>query len=218
MAINDPTRTNAGPAGQTDAEKAIKRVEHEAEAMHDAARDGLKAVKEGASSLGSQALDEARQRSEQLKDEAATGLHDFADAIRKAAEDLSKKQPGIASDLIGQAASGLEGLSRSLQNRSTGQMIDDIRSFGRSYPGAFIAGSILAGIAIGRFAGSSATHSHSGTGKGSGETSRSSSTGSPYAASSRPSTSSASGGTTGQSAGTSSTARHTTTEASHGKH
>ncbi|ESX07714.1 hypothetical protein X766_34510, partial [Mesorhizobium sp. LSJC255A00] len=49
------------------------------------------------------------------------------------------------------AASGLERLSSSLKQKPFSQVLDDVQSFGRQNPGVLLAGSVLAGLALGRF-------------------------------------------------------------------
>jgi len=49
------------------------------------------------------------------------------------------------------AAGGLERLSSSLKNKPFEDVLMELRSFGRDNSGALIAGSVLAGLALGRF-------------------------------------------------------------------
>lgn len=109
-------------------------------------------VKDEAKELGSQAQRIAGERAEQAKDAAASHLDVFADALRAASDELGKNQSGPAAEMVSNAASGLEGLTRSLHGQSTGQMVETVRRFGRENPVAFLAGSVLAGLALGRFA------------------------------------------------------------------
>lgn len=110
------------------------------------------AVTTEAKALGNQALHAAEGQAEKVKEATASHLDVFADALRIASSELSKNHPGPTTELISQAASGLEGLSRSLHGRSTREMIETARQFGRDNPVAFLAGSVLAGLALGRFA------------------------------------------------------------------
>jgi hypothetical protein len=109
-------------------------------------------VKAEARDLRSQATRVVGERAEEAKDAAVSHLDVFADALRAASDELGKNQSGPAAEMISNAASGLEGLTRSLHGQSTGQMIDTVRRFGRDNPLAFLAGSVLAGLALGRFA------------------------------------------------------------------
>lgn len=146
------------PDPAADADAARGRIRQEQEAAGRAFDKGRDALKEQTSTMAHVAKEEVRERGEALKGQAADGLKIFADAVRSARDELDRKEMGPISGLVGEAAEGLESLSRSMQNASAGDMIETVRDFGRRNPVGFIAASVLAGIAIGRFAGASAEH------------------------------------------------------------
>ena len=80
----------------------------------------------------------------------------FGGALRAASEHLANSDQRAASKFILDAAGGLERLSSSLKNKPFEEVLGEIRSFGRQNSGALIAGSVLAGLALGRFIKSSA--------------------------------------------------------------
>lgn len=110
------------------------------------------AVLSEAKAVGAQAQHIAEGQADKVKEQAASHMDGFADALRAASDELSKKQSGPAAEFVASAASGLEGLSRSLHGKSTAEMIDTVRQFGRGNPIGFLAGSVLVGLALGRFA------------------------------------------------------------------
>ena len=168
MPIEDEGKQNSSTVSG-DAEHAKKRLKSETDAASRNFGEAKEAVSDKASSIGSEMKDEAMARGDEMKHQASEGLGEFAEALRDASDKLSSKQPGAITDLIGQAASGLEALSRSLERKSSGEMLDEVRNFGRRNPGGFIAGSVLAGFALGRFAGSSGKRAtDSGPGRGYG--------------------------------------------------
>jgi hypothetical protein len=116
-------------------------------------------VKIAASNAGTQARTMATQKVDALQGAAASHLHKFADAVRTAGDELAEKDPGPVSDLVRQAAAGLEQFSGSLGRSSSAEMIASVREFGRQNPIGFLAGSMLAGFALARFAGSAAPQS-----------------------------------------------------------
>jgi hypothetical protein len=116
-------------------------------------------VKIAASNAGTQARTMATQKVDALQGAAASHLHQFADAVRTAGDELADKDPGPVSDLVRQAAAGLEQFSGSLGRSSSAEMIESVREFGRQNPIGFLAGSMLAGFALARFAGSAAPQS-----------------------------------------------------------
>lgn len=140
--------------------RAGERLEKEKDAATRAAGQAWDTAKQAGSDAAKRAQQEARAQGERLKDETSGELDAFADAIKAASDRLSERKHGTTSELIEQAASGLHDISEALQRRSTGDIVNSIRDFGRHNPTAFIAGSVLAGFALGRFAGASASHSH----------------------------------------------------------
>lgn len=105
-----------------------------------------------AKELGTRAQQIGEEQLEKVKEQASSHMDGFADALRAASAELSRKQSGPAAEFVASAASGLEGLSRSLHGKSTAEMIDTVRQFGRGNPIGFLAGSVLVGLALGRFA------------------------------------------------------------------
>ncbi|MEX0405515.1 hypothetical protein ABGN05_07585 [Aquibium sp. LZ166] len=152
----DENRTTSASSGG-DAEALKGRLQQEKDSANRVASDAVGAIKKDAMSMAEGARDEALARGEQIKSEAADGLHTFADAVRKARDELDKDGSPV-SGFVGQAADGLERLSRSLQNTSGPEMLESVREFGRRNPMSFVAASVLAGIALGRFAQSSSRH------------------------------------------------------------
>ena len=110
------------------------------------------AVAAQARDLKDQAADRLGAEAESMKEEATAGLTAFSDALKAASSELSGKQLGFAGDMVQQAAGGLESFVRAVEGRSPGEMLDGLRSFGRQNPVGFIAGSVLAGFALGRLA------------------------------------------------------------------
>lgn len=158
-----PPQPAAGPQGGTDIENRLK-VEQEGVKANLSGASA--AVRREASEVGEEARKIAGEQAEKVKEAAASHLDVFANALRAASDELGKNQSGPASEMISSAASGLEGLTRSLHGRSTGEMIDTVRQFGRENPVGFLAGSVLAGLALGRFASvatTSATPAHQNT-------------------------------------------------------
>jgi len=139
---------NVGDAMRTGA----SRLKDEAGRQGAAAVDALK---DSAYNLGEQARDRVAGFAETQRDAISGHLDTFAEAIRKASDDLSQHDQTLASQVVRQAAGGLESMSRSIHGVTFGDLLDSVRSFGRRNPAAFIGGAVLAGFAIGRFARSS---------------------------------------------------------------
>lgn len=121
----------------------------------------LQTVKEEAAGIASTVGDKANDQFEHGRQTATQTMGDFASAIRRAGEDLAQHDQTMAGRLVKQAADGLEGISRSLTDKSPEDMLHAARDFGRQNPVAFAAGAVLVGLALGRFVRSSETHGSS---------------------------------------------------------
>ena len=107
---------------------------------------------ETASTAVEAAKSAATERLEEQKRAASQSIDSFARAVRRASEELSKEDQTVAAQLIQEAAGGLEGLSRTLSQKSFGDMLGTVRDFGRRNPIALAGGAALLGLAIGRVA------------------------------------------------------------------
>jgi hypothetical protein len=155
MQSNDPSfgqqqaDRNAAPSGAQD---TIKREAQSArEALHDA-RDEV-ARKAGEYAL--EAKDAAMEQAEVAQQDVGASLAAFGGALRAAGDHLAGNDQRAASQFVMQAADGIERFAGSLKNKPFADVLGDVRSFGRENSGALIAGSLLAGLALGRFVKSS---------------------------------------------------------------
>lgn len=152
---DDPSRMGMEkrpPSSISDlAKSAASTVGDEATKIATAAKseaaDVLNAVK-------AEALDVADKQ----KEAAVSGLNAFAGAVRKASDDLKSNDQTVVSQFLGHAAEGLESAARSFGSTEPGQLLAQVREFARNNPSMFIAGSVLAGLALGRFIRSSDSH------------------------------------------------------------
>jgi hypothetical protein len=129
----------------------------------DLAAAAARTVKQEAASFASSAQEKATDKISATTQTATETLGDFASAIRKAGEDLAQNDQSLAGKVVKQAADGLESFSRSVSDKRPEELLDAVRDFGRNNPAAFIAGSVLLGIAIGRLAKSTEQRSSGGT-------------------------------------------------------
>lgn len=109
-------------------------------------------LKAEAQSFATAAQDRVRAEAQRGTQAATKTLGDFANAVRRAGDELDQNDQSPASRLVRQAADGLESLSRSLADKEPGDLLNAVRDFGRRNPAAFIGGAVLVGLAIGRFA------------------------------------------------------------------
>lgn len=128
-----------------------------------------------ATNIGSDIKDGALDGARSAQRRTSESMHTFAEAIRKAGDELQGKDEGPVAQLLSHAAGGLDQMSRAIGQKRLEDIVTDVRSFGREHPGAFVMGSVLLGVALGRFAqtaaaaGSSASQgSHRGSNMGAG--------------------------------------------------
>ncbi|MGJ3230182.1 MAG: hypothetical protein ACFE0P_00110 [Oceanicaulis sp.] len=112
------------------------------EAAHEARRAG--------EDLGQAAKDIGEQRAEQGRERAYKSLETAADRLKDAGEDLQSEDERLAGELISRAAGGLHGAADYLRDHRTGDLLQDLQTFGRNNPAAFLGLSAAAGLLIAR--------------------------------------------------------------------
>lgn len=143
----DAAKQAAGDVGQTAADKA-KEVAGEAQRQ---ARD-----------LVGEARDQVNGQVSEQHRNLVGNLHSLADEFGRMAK--ASDQPGLASELVGQAGERARGAADWIGNRQPGELVDEVRSFARRRPGAFLLGAVVAGVAVGRLTrGVVAAHSDDST-------------------------------------------------------
>jgi hypothetical protein len=150
--MTEQTTRSSGSTVAADVTAAGDRMAEEGRALSGTMAEAKDAVAAEARDLRDQTADRLGAGAESVKEEAVAGLTAFSEALRSASDELSGKDLGLAGDMVRQAAGGLEGFVRALEGRSPGEMIEGVRAFGRENPVGFIAGSVLAGFALGRVA------------------------------------------------------------------
>lgn len=138
-----------------------KEVSEARSTLHDA-RD---AALDKASNLADEAKSIAADKTQAAQQSIAGSLQSFGDALRAAGDQLQESDQGPAAKLINSAAGGIDSLASSLKDKPFQDVIGEVRKFGQSNPTALIAGSVLAGLALGRFLKSSAPTVASTSGK-----------------------------------------------------
>lgn len=142
---------------ERDTEELKRSFDKESSAATEALHDAGTAARQKAAELASEAKAAAYNKAESVQNQASSSLQTFAAAVRSAGDQLAESEQGAAARLVREAANGLEQLSNTLANKRVEEVLDDVRDFGRHHPTAFIAGSVLAGIALGRFIRSTAS-------------------------------------------------------------
>lgn len=146
---NDRGREPADFAEAKDevSERIQQETQSASEALHDARDD----VARRAGAYAAEAQQAVAERAEATQRDIGSSLSAFGGALRAASDHLANSDQSAASKFMQDAASGLERLSSSLKEKPFGQVLEDVQAFGRQNPGMLLAGSVLAGLALGRF-------------------------------------------------------------------
>ncbi|HWK65034.1 MAG TPA: hypothetical protein VNS34_08845 [Rhizobiaceae bacterium] len=141
-------------APQTDLEKPERSVASTFEEGKQSATRALHDIRDDlgqkTSEMAADAKDATVRKVEEAQHGLAAGLASLGGALHAAGHHLAEREQGTASKLIEDTADGIERLASSLREKSLQEVIGDIRTFGRDNAGALIAGSALAGLALGR--------------------------------------------------------------------
>ena len=110
------------------------------------------AAKDQASAVWSDTKDSARSMIGNQQKAAASGLGQFAGALRKAAREMGDgNEQAPMSRMIESAADGLERFSGSLREKDLDGLVRDAESFARRQPLVFFGAAIAAGFLAMRF-------------------------------------------------------------------
>ena len=100
--------------------------------------------------------EDGRRTLEQRKRSAAERVDGLAQAIERTGAQFSDNEPTLA-DLANRLASTVGNIATRLREGSIEDLVDDTRAFARRNPALFIAGGLIAGFALARFAKASAS-------------------------------------------------------------
>jgi len=148
-------------------------LQQETQTATEALDDAREELTRKASDSASEAKQALFNTAEGTQRDISANLKAFGGALRAASEHLANNDQRTASKFALDAAGGLERLSSSLRDKPFEEVLGEIQSFGRENSGALIAGSVLAGLALGRFikssppSGSPETKSPAGTNRAS---------------------------------------------------
>lgn len=108
-----------------------------------------------ASEVTANAKDLFNQARSDLTDQAGVQQQKVAEGLRSVAGELhsmaeNSDQPGVATDLVRQAAERSSSVASWLDNRNPGSLVDEVKTFARQRPVAFLAIAAGAGFLAGR--------------------------------------------------------------------
>lgn len=133
------------------AQEAIGTAKEEAKTQGENIKGQAKAKADQAKAKAAEMSDEAKRRAreeaEQRKKQATGAMSTTAQDLRKASSAVEETWMAKAFDV---AAEQVEGVTRSVENKSPEEMVQVARQAARNNPGLFLAGCFAAGVAISR--------------------------------------------------------------------
>ena len=146
-----------GGVSKTDAAKdeaaGVKR--QAADSAQNVAQTAKSEAANVAAEVKTNAKDLLNQAKSDLTSQAGTQQQKVADGLRSISTELStmadaSDQPGVASDLVRQAADRSQSVASWLEGRDPGSMLSEVKSFARQRPGTFLLLAAGAGVLAGR--------------------------------------------------------------------
>ena len=103
----------------------------------------------------SQARDLVGEARGQVRNQAVTGQQKAADAVRTLSQELRQmadngQQSGTVSEIARQAATRGDRLADWIGEREPADLLEEVRTFARRRPGAFLLSAAVAGVVVGR--------------------------------------------------------------------
>ncbi|MBP1137963.1 hypothetical protein JOE31_004195 [Arthrobacter sp. PvP023] len=144
-----PSRTETAKQEAGDvAHQATDSAQHVAETAKAEAANVAGEVKANAKDLLYQAKTDLTDQAGAQQQKVAQGLHSISGELRTMAD--ASDQPGVATDLIRQAADRSASVASWLEGRDPGSLLDEVKTFARQRPGTFLMLAAGAGILAGR--------------------------------------------------------------------
>ena len=130
------------------ARQATDSAQHVAETAKAEAANVAGEVKANAKDLLYQAKTDLTDQAGAQQQKVAHGLHSISGELRTMAD--ASEQPGVATDLIRQAADRSASVASWLEGRDPGSLLNEVKTFARQRPGTFLLLAAGAGILAGR--------------------------------------------------------------------
>jgi len=107
-------------------------------------------AKSQARMLYSQTKSELREQADKQQQRVAQGLRSTGDELNSLASGTPSPNPGLATDLIRQASTRVNGVASWLENRDPEALLSEVKYFARRRPAMFIGIALAAGVVAGR--------------------------------------------------------------------
>ncbi len=150
-----PTQNSGTPATETIKDEAGNVAAQAGDSARNVVETAKSEVANVASEVNSNARDLLDQARLDLTDQAGKQQQRVAAGLRSISEELqsmatASEQPGVATDLVRQAAERSSSVATWLEDRDPGSLLDEVKTFARQRPGAFLLLAAGAGVLAGR--------------------------------------------------------------------
>lgn len=156
LGSTDSTLANGGASKADAAKEQAGEVKRQAADSAQTVAETTKAeVANVATEVKTNARDLLQQAKSDLTDQAGTQQQKVAEGLRSVSTELhsmaaASDQPGVATDLVRQAAERSSAVASWLDARDPGSLLTEVKSFARQRPGTFLMLAAGAGILAGR--------------------------------------------------------------------
>ncbi|MFK4295244.1 hypothetical protein ABH924_000376 [Arthrobacter sp. GAS37] len=150
-----PTQNSGMPTTETIKDEAGNVAAQAGDSAKNVVETAKSEVANVASEVNSSARDLLDQARLDLTDQAGKQQQKVAAGLRSISEELqsmatASEQPGVATDLVRQAAERSSSVATWLEDRDPGSLLDEVKTFARQRPGAFLLLAAGAGVLAGR--------------------------------------------------------------------
>lgn len=142
QSTTDTAKDQAGRVGQT----AAQAGGEVAQTTKEQAGNVVGEVKQQARDLLGEARGQARYQAGSQKGKAVSTLHGLGDEL----EQMAGSAGGIGAEVARQASERTRDLARYLDQHEPADLLDQVRTYARRRPVAFLAGAAIAGVVAGR--------------------------------------------------------------------
>jgi hypothetical protein len=144
------TDTSTTERARETASSATDEGRHVAGVAAGEARDVASEAVQQARSVVDDAVGQVRG---QLDDQGRIQKSRLADTLGTFSDDLGRmaeSSSGLAADVAHEVSDRVRSLSRHLDQRDPGELLDDVRRVARQRPGTFLLGALATGVVVGR--------------------------------------------------------------------
>jgi hypothetical protein len=145
----------AGSKQEAAKDEAADVTRHAADAAQNVAETAKTEAANVAAEVKTNARDLLHQAKSDLTEQAGTQQQKVAEGMRSVASELhsmaaASEQPGVATDLVRQAAERSAAVASWLDGRDPGSLLTEVKTFARQRPGTFLLLAAGAGVLAGR--------------------------------------------------------------------